>query len=470
MDAVSSKGTTYTDQGRAVPAEWREGLENRVLAPLAKTTWRYFAWIGFLLAIIALAVVMYIRQLNNGLIETGMRDRISWGLYIISFVFFIGISHAGTLLSAILRVVKARWQLPITRMAEFITVVALMVGALFPLIDLGRIDRIWNIVQYGRWQSPLVWDLLAITTYLTGSALYLYLPLIPDFALCRDRLGSTTSAWKHTFFTIAAAGWKGTPGQRKALDRAMTIMMVVIIPVAVSVHTVVSWLFAMTLREPFNTTVFGAFFVAGAIFSGVAAIIILMAVLRKVLHLEEYITKNQFLALGIFLLAMSFVMIYFNLSEYVTTGYKMESGAPFHFHDLMIGYLAPFFWCYIIGVVAPIVIIAFPPTRTIKGIVTAAVFVLVAMWLERYIIVVGGFRVPLMPYDARAYAPTFTEWSIFAGAVALFLLLISIFVKFFPMVSVWEVVEHRGPEPDGSEAVHHPAAPRMEAPVAPEVA
>jgi Ni/Fe-hydrogenase subunit HybB-like protein len=433
----------------ATLAEWRRGLEQHVLSPLARTGWRYLAWVSFLCLVILWALFMYIHQLRHGLIVTGMRDRISWGLYIISFVFFIGISHAGTLLSAILRVVRARWQLPVTRMAEFITVVALMVGALFPLIDLGRPDRVLNLIFYGRWQSPLMWDFLAITTYLTGSLIYLYLPLIPDFALCRDRLGASASAWRRAFFTIAAAGWKGTPGQRRALERAMTVMMIVIIPVAVSVHTVVSWIFAMTLREPFNSTVFGAYFVAGAIFSGVAAIILLMAVLRRLLRLEAYITRTQFLALGYFLAAMSLVMVYFNLSEYVTTGYKMEAGAPFHFRDIFLGSLAPYLWFYFIGgLLAPILIVAFPPTRTIKGIVVAATLVVVAMWVERYLIVIGGFRVPLLSYTAVSYAPSFTEWSILAGAVALFALIISVFVKIFPMVSLWEVIEHRGPEPE----------------------
>jgi molybdopterin-containing oxidoreductase family membrane subunit len=290
---------------------------------------------------------------------------------------------------------------------------------------------------------------MAVMTYLCGSTLYLFLPLIPDFALCRDRLGPNAARWKRTLFTVAAVGWTGTPGQRKALERAMTVMMIVIIPVAVSVHTVISWLFAMTLRVPFNSTVFGAYFVAGAIFSGVAAIILLMAVLRRVLHLEEYITRTQFMALGYLLAGMALVMVYFNLSEYVTTGYKMEAGVAFHFQDLMTGYLAPFFWFYIIGgLIVPVLITVIPATRTVRGIVTAAVLVLVAMWLERYLIVVSGFRVPLMPYTARPYAPTLTEWSIFAGAVALFALIISVFVKVFPMVSVWEVVEHRGPEPE----------------------
>lgn len=449
-----------------VTPAWRGRLEARVLAPLAHTGWRYYAWIGFLLLVIAWALTMYVHQLQNGLIVTGMRDRISWGLYIISFVFFIGISHAGTLLSAILRVFKARWQLSITRMAEFITVVALMVGGLMPLIDMGRPDRVLNLLFYGRWQSPLLWDVMAVTTYLCGSTLYLFLPLIPDFALCRDRLGPGASRWKRTFFSAAAVGWTGTPGQRKALERAMTVMMIVIIPVAVSVHTVISWLFAMTLRVPFNSTVFGAYFVAGAIFSGVAAIILLMAVLRRVLHLEEYITRVQFASLGYLLAGMALVMVYFNLAEYVVTGYKMEAGVAFHFQDLMTGYLAPFFWFYIIGgLILPVLIMVIPATRSVRGVVTAAVLVLVAMWLERYLIVVSGFRVPLMPYAARPYAPSLTEWSIFAGALALFALIISVFIKLFPMVSVWEVVEHRGPEatsavvPESESSPHHPPLP-----------
>ncbi|MBI2321359.1 MAG: polysulfide reductase NrfD, partial [Chloroflexi bacterium] len=277
MDTVASWGEhAATQPTHHVPPAWRERLEARVLHPLRSTGFRYYVWVAFLLALIGWALYAYSQQLERGLIVTGMRDRISWGLYIASFVFFIGISHAGTLLSAILRAVKARWQMSITRMAEFITVVALMVGALFPFLDMGRPERILNLLTYGRWQSPLLWDIMAIGTYLTGSTLYLYLPLIPDFALCRDRLGPSAPAWKRWFFTAAALGWQGTPAQRLALDRAMTVMMIVIIPVAVSVHTVVSWIFAMTLRDPLNSTVFGAYFVAGAIFSGIASIIILM--------------------------------------------------------------------------------------------------------------------------------------------------------------------------------------------------
>jgi len=431
---------------------WRSRLEERVLAPLRGTGWRYAVWILFLLAVIGWALFAYSLQIRYGLIVTHMRDRISWGLYIASFVFFIGISHAGTLLSAILRVTRAHWQMSITRMAEFITGVALMVAALFPAIDMGRPDRILNMVFYGRWQSPLIWDITAILTYLTGSLIYLYLPLIPDFALCRDRLGENAPAWRRWFFKMAAIGWKGTTEQRLALDRAMSIMMIVIIPVAVSVHTVVSWVFAMTLRTPLNSTIFSVFFVAGAIYSGIAAIIILMTVLRKLLHLEEFITKTQFLYLGYLLTALAAIMGYMNISEYLTTGYKMEEGIRFHIQQMFIGPFAGLFWFYILGgILLPIILMIIPRTRTIKGVIVSAIFVLVAMWIERYMIIVAGFRVPLMAYPPANYSPSWVEWSILAGGFALFALIISIFSKLFPVVSIWEVVEHRGPEPSSEK-------------------
>ncbi|MDO8750524.1 MAG: NrfD/PsrC family molybdoenzyme membrane anchor subunit [Dehalococcoidia bacterium] len=423
--------------------EFRQRLEERLLLPLTRASRGYYLLVGALLLVVAWGVYAYSTQFREGLYVTGMRDRILWGLYIINFVFFIGISHAGTLISAILRVSKAGWRVPITRMAEFITLVALMIGAQFPIIDMGRPDRVQNIFLFGRWQSPVVWDVFAITTYITGSFIYLYLPLIPDLALARDRIGHLVSPLKRMFYQVFSLGWHGTVGQKRYLGIALGIMMILIIPVAVSVHTVVSWVFAMQLREPWNNPMFGAFFVAGAIYSGIGTIVIVMAVLRKAYRLEEYITPQHFINLGYMLAGFSLIMIYFNVLEFVTTGYKLAGEGEMHFNQLFTGALAPYFWFYMLGgMIAPGLIILMPWTRNIAGVVTASVLVDIGMWMERYFIVVGGTRVPLMPYDPPTYAPTWVEWSIQAAAFAGFSLIIAIAIKLVPVIAIWEVAEH----------------------------
>lgn len=424
--------------------DWRRRLENTTMDPARKTTRGYYAVLFFLIAVTGWGLFAYSVQVRRGLVVTGMSDRISWGLYITMFVFFIGISHAGTLISAILRVSHAGWRSPVTRMAEFITAVALTTGALFVIVDLGRPDRFLNVLRYGRWQSPIVWDVVAVTTYLTASMVYLYLPMVPDLAFFRDKMAPFVSRPKHLLYKILSNNWRGTTDQKRHLGRAISIMMVLIIPIAVSVHTVVSWIFAMTLREAWNSTIFGFFFVAGAIFSGIATLIVVMAILRRVYRLEEYITPKHFLYLGYLMAAMAGVMIYANLSEYITAGFKFEEGTEFLFRQLFVEEFAPFFWFYFIGgLLTPVLMMFIPRFRTIGGIVTAAVFVDLGMFVERYFIVVTGLRAPLLPYEPASYAPTWVEWSITAGGFGFFALLITVFVKVFPIMAVWEMTEER---------------------------
>lgn len=466
MKAVGEDQRSPEKGDIALVAQRQGRLDYAVLEPLAQTSGSYWIVVGLLCVVVAWGLYAYVTQLHTGLVVTALRDKILWGLYITNFVFFIGISHAGTLLSAILRVTKAGWRVPVTRMAEFITVVALMVGALFPLIDMGRPERILNMVFYGRWQSPLVWDLLAIATYLTGSLIYLYLPLIPDLALCRDTIGARVTPLKRWFYAAFALGWRGTPGQQARLLRAIATMMVIIIPVAVSVHTVISWLFAMTLRAGWNSTVFGAYFVAGAIFSGIAAIIIVMAILRRVYHLEEFITLTQFRNLGYMLGAFTLIMAYFNLSEYLTIGYKLPEGEDVLLASLFAGSFGPYLWAYFVGgLLLPALLVFLPWTRSIPGIVLAAVLVAGAMWIERYVIIVATLSVPLMPYAPDMYLPSWVEWSIVAAAFAGFALIIALFSRLFPIVSVWEIKEgwekvHAAPAPgtDGAAARLAPVA------------
>ncbi len=417
-------------------------LEQRVLEPLVGASRRYWMFVGFLLAVIAWGMFAYSTQLQNGLIVTSLRDRVSWGTYIGNFVFFIGISHAGTLLSAILRLSHAGWRMPVTRMAEFITVVALACGAIWPIIDMGRPDCIHHIFLYGRFQSPILWDVLSITTYLTGSIIYLWYPMIPDLALCRDRLARRVSPIKRWFYDTFSVNWQGTPHQHRKLALAMGLMMVIIIPVAVSVHTVVSFIFAMTLRAGWNSTVFGAYFVGGAIFSGIATIIIVMAVLRKVYHLEEFITLKHFRSLGYMMGAFAVIMAYFNISEYLVIGYKLPEGDDVLLSSLFSGRFAGLFWFYLAGgLLVPALLVFLPWTRSVAGILVAAILVNATMWVERYLIVVGTLSVPLMPYEPQMYFPSWVEVSITAAAFAAFTLIITLFSRLFPIISVWEVVE-----------------------------
>ncbi|MEJ2085968.1 MAG: polysulfide reductase NrfD [Acidobacteriota bacterium] len=261
---------------------------------------------GLLLLVLLTGWVIFGRQLIFGLGVTGLNQPVVWGFYIVNFVFFIGISHAGTLISAILRLSKAEWRRPITRMAEVITVVVLAIGGFHPVLDLGRPDRMLNIFTAGRLQSPLLWDVSSISAYFMASTVYLYIPMIPDIAILRDR--GVRPRWLYSFL---AWGWTGTARQRAVLERAVGILMVLVIPIAVSVHTVISYIFAMTLQPAWHSTIFGPYFVVGAIFSGIAALLVVMIVLRRIFHLERYLKQIHFDYLSRLLLIMSLLWLKF---------------------------------------------------------------------------------------------------------------------------------------------------------------
>lgn len=409
-------------------------------------------WIGSLLAVIAAAGAAYAYQLTRGLEVTGMREYVSWGVYITNFVFFIGISHAGTLISAILRVTNAEWRRSVTRMAEAITVFALMVGAPMVLVDLGRIDRLLNVFIHGRLNSPLLWDVCSIFTYLCGSVTFLYVAMIPDFALLRSRMmNGATLGWRWRLYDILSLGYRGTPEQKHLLERAMHAMSVIIIPVAVSVHTVVSWIFGMTLRPGWHSTIFGPYFVVGAIYSGTAALIVAMVVFRKVYHLENLITMRQFRALGALLMALTVIYLYFTFSEYLTAWYGGES-IDRRLLDMLMG-AGPFgltWWamivgCFFVPAILLVIPVVFPNKVSLTRLVVACLLINVGMWLKRYLIIVPTLMTPFIPAEAAGldlhYNPTWVEWTITAGAFAVFLLLFTLFAKVFPIVSIWETIE-----------------------------
>ncbi len=419
--------------------ETAEFGDAQLLAPIEQSGAGFRVASSLLLLILLAGWVVFGRQLLYGMGVTGLNQPVVWGFYIVNFVFFIGISHAGTLISAILRLSKAEWRRPITRMAEVITVVVLAIGGFHPVLDLGRPDRMLNIFTSGRLQSPLLWDVSSITAYFMASTVYLYIPMIPDIALLRDR-----GTWPHWFYTFLAWGWRGTPRQRKILDRAVGIMMVLVIPIAISVHTVISYIFAMTLQPGWHSTIFGPYFVVGAIFSGIAALLVVMIVLRRVYHLERYLKPVHFDHLSKLLLVMSLLWFYFTFSEYLTAFFGNEPTEMRVFFHKLTGPYALFFW----GMVAcnflvPVGILSFRRTRTIPGIMVASIAVVVGMWLERLNIVVPSLANPRLPYPTGFYVPGLVEWGMFAGGIATFILGFVLFARFFPLVSIWEIQEGR---------------------------
>lgn len=422
--------------------------ETNLLRSLQTSGRGYRVWILFLAATVLWGLFAYVRQLRFGLAETGMRDQISWGLYISNFVFFIGISHAGTLISAILRVTDTDWRRPITRMAEGITVVALCIGGCMVLIDLGRPERALNLFRYGRIQSPIVWDVLSVSTYLAGCLVYFYLPLMPDLGILASQPG--ISPFRRRLYRLLSLGWTGSRSDWHLLEKAISVMAVAIIPLAISVHTVVSWIFAMTLRPGWDSSIFGPYFVVGAIYSGAAAVVLAMCILRRALRLEAYLEPVHFRNLGLLLLSFSLLYLYFNINEYLTVGYKFQNGEKLLLDRLLYGDYAPYFWIVqVVGVALPMLLMmaVLGPKRyrhfTVPGLGLASFLVIIGAWAKRYLIVVPTLSSPFLPIQGMPetwahYAPTWVEWSITAAAFAAFLLLYTLLVKFFPVVSIWE--------------------------------
>jgi Ni/Fe-hydrogenase subunit HybB-like protein len=432
--------------------------EIAILRPIKSHTSRSYALGSSLLAIALWGAYAYYVQMTTGLGVTGMRSVVSWAFYIVNFVFFIGISHVGALMSAILRLTNAEWRKPITRIAEVVTFASLMMAVMMPLVDLGRPDRLLNTIMFARLQSPLSWDFMAIGTYMIGSTIFLYLPMIPDIASCRDKLHEA-SKFRRWLYGKLSLGWNGSSTQWTHLEKAIKMMSIIIIPIAISVHTVVSWDFAMLFRTGWNSTIFGPYFVAGALLSGVATVILVMAFLTKFYHLDSYITKRHFDNLGKLLIALDIIVIYFTINEMLVPGYKFfDASSPEGqwMTSLMWGQYSTFFWIQVIGgLVIPAFLIGLPRTRTLNGYLAAALLVDIGMWIERFNIIIPTLALPQLSYSPGLYFPTWVEVSIVAGTFAGFTLIYLSFSRLFPIISMWETEEP-------SEA--KPSSPALPAP------
>ena len=398
-------------------------------------------WLLFLIFAFLLGLFGLYMQIIHGHAVTGMRDYVVWGVYIVNFIFFMGLSYAGALISGTLHLMKTEWRKPIMRMAEILTVVSLMIGPLFIVLCIGRLDRLYFLAMYGRIQSPITWDVIAISTDLIGCLLYLYLSFIPDFAKLRDFKELNVVSWRKKLYRILSLGYEDTPEYNKILNRSKNVMSAIIIAIAIIVYSVLAWIFSVTLQPGWHSTIFGPYFVIAAVYSGTGLLIIIMWIYRKIYHLEAYITKSHFVKVGVLLLILAAFFGYFTFSEYLTKWYGSESNDAVLIDKLFEEY----FWMFIIsnyaGVIIPLVVIGFPKLRTINSITFAAIVSVVALWFNRYLIVVPTLESPYLPIqDSRAeylfYSPTWVELFTSLGLVALFCLFFTLASKFVPIIEI----------------------------------
>lgn len=387
-------------------------------------------------------------QIKWGHSVTGMRDNVVWGIYIVNFIFFIGISYAGALISGILYLLQVEWRKPIIRIAEIITVISTILGPLYILLCIGRLDRLHHLIQFGRIQSPITWDLIAITTYLIGSLIFLFLATVPDFAILRDSDNPLLGKWRKRFYRFFAIGYENNTKQRHLLRQGISIISIIIIPLAVIVHSVLSWIFGMTLRPGWHSTIFAPYFVVAAVYSGTGVLIVAMWAFRKFYHLEDYLQEKHFRYLGTVLLVLGGLYGYFTFSEYLTGWYGSEKWELHLIYKLFdrteFGFM--FVYAAFIGVLLPIIIIAIPKTRTINGITIASVIVITAMWVKRYIIIIPTLETPLLPMQESRmlyihYSITWVEWALTLSGIAAFFLFFYFCSKFVPILPVSELAE-----------------------------
>ena len=370
-----------------------------------------------------------------------------WGVFLVNVVFWIGISHAGTFISAILRVLKVESRRPFTRAAELMTTFGLVQAGFSVFMHLGRVwltywmfpipneRQIWP-----DFHSPLMWDLMAITTYLLCSTMYLFLPLIPDLAMARDR---TEGGWLKVFYRTLALGFRGTEGEWKNLTTAMNIFAFAIIPVMFSVHTIVSWDFAMATRPGWNSTVFGPYFVIGALHSGMAAVAIVLFLLRStMLHYKYFIRAEHFNTIGMLMLLVSMAWAYFYFNDYLVPWYGGDRWDKLFQEYAEKGPLWYLWYTMLIcNIAVPWSILWNRKWRETPWLLAIVGFLInIGMYLERYIIIPVGVTINRMPFTWRQYYPRI-EIPMTIGTFALFLLLYMLASRLIPLIPVWEVQE-----------------------------
>ncbi|ABF89892.1 oxidoredutase membrane subunit, NrfD family [Myxococcus xanthus DK 1622] len=446
---------------RRPDAQLSEALLRPVLTAPGKGWW---ALVGVCAALTGLLVVAITITFATGVGTWGNNIPVAWAFGIINFVWWIGIGHAGTLISAILLLFGMKWRSSVNRIAEAMTLFALICAALFPLLHLGRPWKFYYLVPYPsslrmwpQFRSPLTWDIVAVTTYLTVSVLFWYLGMVPDLATARD---TAKQLWRRRVWGVLSLGWRGSARHWRHWRIGYLMLAGLATPLVVSVHTIVSFDFAVAQLPGWHSTIFPPYFVAGAIFSGLAMVLSLLIPARRALHLYTVVTQAHLDALARLLLVSGLFVAYGYVQEHFFGWY---SGDPYEMHAmgmLRTGPYAPAFWTvFTCNVLVPQLFWSARMRTRPLVLWFAALLVNVGMWLERFVIIVSSLSEDFLPSSWRHYAPTWVDLSLLSGTVGLFGLGFLLFLRFLPPVPISEVKELQH-QVEASEAFAHEVSAR----------
>ncbi|MGH7404657.1 MAG: NrfD/PsrC family molybdoenzyme membrane anchor subunit [Candidatus Methylomirabilales bacterium] len=448
MDADRGQKAAHLEPGLPViePGHTYASVTDKISAiVLTRRTprgWFIGFGIAFTLVMLLLYATAYLVVVGVGI--WGVNMPVAWGFAIINFVWWIGIGHAGTLISAILLLLHQEWRTSINRFAEAMTLFAVACAGIFPLIHLGRPWLFYWLVPYpntmGVWpqfRSPLIWDVFAVSTYATVSLLFWFVGLIPDLATLRDRAGSRLA---QVIYGVLAMGWRGSAVHWHRYEMAYLLLAGLATPLVVSVHSVVSLDFAVGIIPGWHTTIFPPYFVAGAIYSGFAMVMTLAIPLRAVYRLEDFITMRHLDNMAKVMLATGLIVAYGYLMETFMAWYSGNPYETYMFLNRMQGPYAPLYWALILcNVVLPQVLWSRRVRSSVPALFAIALVVNVGMWLERFIIVVTSLHRDFLPSSWGMYYPTFWDWATLVGSIGLFLALLFLFIRFLPMIAIFEM-------------------------------
>ena len=400
--------------------------------------------VAFLVVMVLLLAITYLLAVGVGI--WGINMPVAWGFAIVNFVWWIGIGHAGTLISAILLLMRQQWRTSINRFAEAMTLFAVACAGLFPVLHLGRPWFFYWLIPYPntmdiwpQFRSPLVWDFFAVSTYGTVSLLFWYIGLIPDFATLRDRSQSSIG---RIIYGMLAMGWRGAARHWHRYEMAYLLLAGLATPLVVSVHSIVSFDFAVALLPGWHSTIFPPYFVAGAIFSGFAMVLTIAIPVRAIYHLEEFITMQHLRNMALIILTTGLIVGYGYLMEAFTALYSGNDYEIFTLYNRMFGPYALLYWLMLgCNVLAPQVLWFRRVRGSVPLLFVIALIVNVGMWLERFTIVITSLHRDFLPSSWGMYYPSIWDWATFVGTIGLFVALLFLFLRFLPMISIFEMRE-----------------------------